>query len=91
MPVESEISACPAEGLASVTFFAGKPPGGDVISPRLPDGKSEKTVWDFSNIDDSIYMSCSYTDGFERMQRLPNQTKSCRMSKGGALTCTSWI
>jgi hypothetical protein len=84
MPVENEISACPAEGLQSVAFFDGRPPGGVPIAP-------EGGTWDLSKAKGTLFLTCRYADGFERLQQMPGMVKSCTLTPGHSLSCRSMI
>lgn len=89
MSIESEISACPAHGLSGATFTAGKPPGGTVI-PMASAENGDRT-WDLTGGKKDLYLTCHYSDGGTRLQRLPSEMQACTLTPGGNLSCKSYI
>ena len=90
MPVDSEISACPSNGLAFVTFMTGMPPGGTII-PSKP-GENGEMTWDLRSAGADVYISCHYAGSTtDRIQKLPGEMRSCRLTVGGNLSCKSYI
>lgn len=89
LPVESDISACPATDLVSVSFTAGKPPGGAEIAPAP--GEKGALTWDLSGAKGDVFLTCHYTGGTERLQRLPGEMRACTLTAEKNLSCKSYI
>jgi hypothetical protein len=88
LPMESAVDACPATGLVDTVFTEGRPPGGDII-PSEPGKKEGALVWHLSGKD--TYLTCYYDDATTRLQKLPSGVTSCKRTKGGLLSCLSYI
>ena len=89
LPIHSEITACPAEGLSSVVFTTGRPPGGTDIPVTV--GEDGAQLWDVSGAKGEVYLTCHYTDGTKRLQRLPGAMSTCMLTSRGNLSCKSYI
>lgn len=79
--VESTVTACRARHVADVTFYRGKPSGGDIIAP-------ENARWSFGSDAGNIYVVC-HADGDADVQKLPPAFTSCLFAQ--RLVCRGQI
>jgi hypothetical protein len=88
VPVEGEFLGCPRDDLREVLFYNGKPPYGSEISAATQSDGA--TTWVFENGD--TYARCRYKTGDDRLQKLPQEMKSCTQKPlGGGIFCRSLI
>ena len=95
MSAQTRITACPlleSDGtfLSSVAFFDG-PPGQGAVLEATEDSAGVKRNWDFGATPRLVYLVCGYSDGFEKVQKLPKGISSCEVLHDGktvkSLTC----